>query len=171
MTGTGVEVGGSLRYASAWGLSNRGVGVRLAGARVAGLHGMGRQRRPALRSRPRGSGPGGVIVPAWGHPGSGVSRQCGQSTATGLAPADALASTAVGRLEAQLGYGVATLRGCGLLTPDARVALREGADQAWHPGTRLALAESLKVSVEASHRQREGQAPAHEPALLAHPPF
>ena len=52
-------------------------------------------------------------------------------------------------------------------TPYARVALTEGADQALHLGTRLALAESLNFSLEASRRHREGDAAAHELALRA----
>ena len=59
------------------------------------------------------------------------------------------------------------MRGRGLLTPYARVAFTEGADQAWHLGTRLALAESLNFSLEASHREREGDVAAHELALRA----
>ena len=124
----------------------------------------------ALRFDPgqQGRGLTAAIVPAWGSAASGVSRFWGHATAAGLAPDNPLATAAAeGRLEAQLGYGLATLQGRGLLTPYARVALTEGADQAWHLGTRLALRESLNLSLEASRRAREGETAAHELALRA----
>ena len=61
--------------------------------------------------------------------------------------------------------GLAALNGRGLLTPYARVALTEDADQAWHLGTRLELSEILSLSLEA------GQRAAHEVALLANMGF
>ena len=166
-TGTGVEVGGSLRYASAWGLSIEASLRALVAHEAQDYTEWGASG--ALRFDPGGEGRGftASIAPAWGQAGSGVSRLWGQSTATGLMPADAMAHSAAGRLEAQLGYGLATLRGRGLLTPYARVALTEGADQAWHLGTRLALAQSLNFSLEASRRAREGDVAAHELALRA----
>ena len=165
-TGTGVEVGGRLRYASAWGLSIE-ASVRALLAHEAqdytewGASG-------ALRFDPGRQGKGftAAVVPAWGMAASGMSRLWDQATTAGLAP-PAGAPTAPGRLEAELGYGLAALRGRGLLTPYARVALTEGTDQAWHLGARLALAESINFSLEASRRQREGDVAAHDLALLA----
>ena len=165
-TGSGVEVGGRLRYVSSWGLSIE--------AAVRGLlaHEAGDYREwgasGALRFDPgqRGLGLSASVVPVWGTAASGVSRLWGQPDAAALAADNALASAA-GRLDAELGYGLAALKGRGLLTPYARVALTEGADQAWHLGARLALAESLNLSLEASRRARDGAATAHEVALLA----
>ena len=166
-TGSGVEVGGSLRYASAWGLSIEASVRGLLAHEAEDYTEWGASG--ALRFDPGQEGRGftAAVTPTWGTAASGMSRLWGHSSAAGLAPAYPLAATAAGRLHAELGYGVAALRGRGLLTPYARVALTEGADQAWHLGTRLALAESLNVSVEAGHRQREGDAAAHELALLA----
>ena len=50
--------------------------------------------------------------------------------------------------------------------PYTRVALSEGAEQAWHLGTRLALRESLNLSLEASRRAVDGQSAAHDLALI-----
>ena len=47
------------------------------------------------------------------------------------------------------------------------LALTEGADQAWHLGARLGLAESLNLSLEASRRSMAGADAAHDLALLA----
>ena len=166
-TGTGVEVGGSLRYASAWGLSIE-ASLRALVAHEAQDYtewGAG----GALRFDPGRQGRGftAAVTPTWGTAASGTSRLWGQSTATGLVPAHPLAAAVANRLDAEFGYGLATLRGRGLLTPYARVALTEGADQAWHLGTRLSLAGTLNLSVEASRRAREGAVAAHELALRA----
>ena len=165
-TGSGVEAGGSLVYASAWGLSVE-ASVRVLLAHEAedytewGASG-------ALRFDPgrQGRGLTASIVPAWGAAAGGVQNLWGQPGGVGQPLADPLAAAA-GRLDAELGYGLAALNGRGLLTPYARVALTEGADQAWHLGTRLKLAEILDLSLEAGRRAREGERAAHEVALLA----
>ena len=167
-TGTGVEVGGSLRYASAWGLSIEASLRALVAHEEQDYREWGASG--ALRFDPgrQGRGLTAAIVPTWGTAASGISWLWEQSTAAGLAPDSPLGQAAAeGRLEAELGYGMLTLKGRALLTPYARVALVESADQAWHLGTRLALAESLNLSVEASRRQRAGDVPAHELALRA----
>jgi len=99
---------------------------------------------------------------------SGVQRLRGEPGGMGLLESNALMRTAAGRLEAELGYGLTALNGLGLLTPYARVALTEGTDQAWHLGVRLALAETLNLSLQACCWRREGDdAAAHDLALLA----
>ena len=169
--GSGVEAGGSLRYASAWGLSIEASlrGLLAHEDRDYGEWGVS----GALRFEP-GSGGRGLrasIVPTWGTAASGVSRLWGQPTTAGLAPESALLPAAAGRVDAELAYGLAALKGRGLLTPYARVALTEGSDQAWHLGARLELAETLDLSLEASRRASEGEKAAHELALLATLPF
>ena len=167
-TGTGVEVGGNLRYASAWGLSIEASLRALVAHEEQDYREWGASG--ALRFDPgrQGRGLTASIVPTWGTASSGISRLWEQSTAAGLAPDSPMATAAAeGRLQAELGYGLVALKGRALLTPYARVALVESADQAWHLGTRLALAESLNLSVEASRRQREGDVAAHELALRA----
>ena len=166
-TGSGVEVGGSLRYTSAWGLSLE--------ASVRGLlaHEASEYREwgasGALRFDPgrQGLGLSASIAPVWGSAGSGVSRLWGQADASGLAVDDTLARDRTGRVDAELGYGLAALRGRGLLTPYVRAALAEGSEQAWHLGARLDVARSLNLSLEASRRERQGDAAAHELALRA----
>ena len=166
-TGSGVEVGGRLRYTSAWGLSIEASVRGLLAHEAADYQEWGASG--ALRFDPgqQGLGLSASIVPTWGSAASGVNRLWGQPDAAGLAPGNPLATAAAGRVDAELGYGLAALRGRGLLTPYVRAALVEGNERAWHLGARLGLAESLNFSVEASRRQREGDAAAHEVALLA----
>ena len=165
-TGSGVEVGGSLRFDSATGLSFE--------ASVRGLlgHAAGDYREwgasAALRFDPgaRGRGLTASVVPAWGSAATAASDLWRHPYGLGPALDNRLASVS-GRLDAELGYGLAALKGQGLLMPYARTALLEGADRSWHLGTRLTLRDSLNLAVEASHRQRQGAATAHELALRA----
>ena len=166
-TGSGLEVGGRLSYTSAWGLSIEASVRGLLAHEASDYQEWGASG--ALRFDPGQEGRGLTvsIVPTWGSAASGVSRLWGQPDAAGLAVDNALAAATGGRLDAELGYGLAALQGRGLLTPYVRAALGEDDSQAWHLGARLALASSLNLSLEASRRAREGEAAAHEVALLA----
>ena len=166
-TGSGLEVGGRLSYTSAWGLSIEASVRGLLAHEASDYQEWGASG--ALRFDPGQEGRGLTvsIVPTWGSAASGVSRLWGQPDAAGLAVDNALAAATGGRLDAELGYGLAALQGRGLLTPYVRAALVEDDSQAWHLGARLALASSLNLSLEASRRAREGEAAAHEVALLA----
>ena len=164
-TGTGLEVGGRLQYTSAWGLSiEAALGGLLAhedaGYREWGFSG-------ALRYDPgrQGRGLTASLLPTWGTASGGAQRLWEAADPRALT-AGAL-PTGAGRMDAELAYGFDALRGKGLLTPYARVVMAEGGEDALHLGTRLALAESLELTLEAGRRAREGQAPAHELALRA----
>ena len=165
-TGSGVEVGGRLRYTSAWGLSIEAAVRGLLAHEAGDYQEWGASGALRFDLGQQGRGLTASVMPTWGSAASGVSRLWGQPDASGLAADNALAS-ATGRLEAELGYGLVALQGRGLLTPYARMALTEGSEQTWHLGGRLTLASSLNVSLEASRRQREGNVAAHELALLA----
>ena len=168
--GSGVEVGGRLGYASAFGLSLE-VSLRALVAHESedyeewGASG-------SLRFDPgqRGVGLTASVSPQWGLSSGGVGELWSRPDTRGLAGGNGLPQP-MGRVHAELGYGVAMLNSRGILTPYARVALSEGADQAWHLGTRLALRESLDVSLEATRRHREGERAAHDLALLATLPW
>ena len=168
-TGSGVEVGARLRYASSWGLSIEASVRGLLAHEAADYTEWGASG--ALRFDPgrQGRGLTASITPTWGSPASGMFRLWGQPGG-GLAVDNTLAASPAGRLDAELGYGLAALRGRGLLTPYVRAALVEGDSQAWHLGARLALAASLTFSVEASRQQRQGVA-AHDLALRALVPW
>ena len=179
-TGSGVEVGGKLRYASSWGLSIEASVRGLLAHETQDYQEWGASG--ALRFDPGRQGKGllASIIPAWGASASGFQRLWGQPDASGLTPQGdpgsgpgraVLAPRAAGRLDAELGYGLAALRGQGLLTPYARVALVEGNETTWHLGARLVLTESLNLGLEASRRERQGDAAAHDVALRATLPW
>ena len=168
--GSGVEVGGRLGYRSAFGLSVE-VSLRALVAHEAedyeewGASG-------SLRYDPgrQGLGLTASVSPSWGLSPGGVGELWSRPDTRGLAGGSALAHP-LGRVQGELGYGLAILNSRGILTPYARVALSEGADQAWHLGTRLALREFLDMSLEATRRQREGERAAHDLALLVNLPW
>ena len=164
-TGTGLEVGGRLQYTSAWGLSiEAALGGLLAhedaGYREWGFSG-------ALRYDPgrQGRGLTASLLPTWGTATGGAQRLWEAADPRALTAA--AAPTSGGRMDAELAYGFDALRGRGLLTPYARVAVAEGGEDAFHLGTRLALAESLELTLEAGRRARQGESAAHELALRA----
>lgn len=101
------------------------------------------------------------LSPSWGLASGGVGELWSRPDTRGLAGGSDLPQP-LGRMDAELGYGLAVLNGQGILTPYARAALSEGADQAWHLGTRLSLRESLDLSLEATRRQRRRDTAAHE---------
>ena len=168
--GSGLEVGGRLGYTSAFGLSLE-VSLRALVAHEAedyeewGASG-------SLRYDPeqRGLGLTASVSPSWGQSSDGVGELWSRPDTRGLAGGNGLPQP-LGRVHAELGYGVAMLKGRGILTPYARVALSEGAGQAWHLGTRLSLRESLDMSLEATRRHREGERAAHDLALLVTLPW
>ena len=169
-TGSGVEVGGRLGYAAAWGLTLE-VSLRALVAHEAadyeewGASGM-------LRFDPgrQGLGLTAQVAPSWGMAMSGVGQLWSRPDTRGLAARDAEVTPA-GHVVAELGYGFPALRGQGLLTPYAQASLLEGMEQAWHLGTRLDLESSLNLSLQATHRQRQDEPAAHELALLATVPW
>ena len=108
----------------------------------------------AIRLSPdaSGLGPSLALLPAWGASGSAMARLWSHPEASALVQGSN-AAPAPGRLDAEFGWGLPALRGRGVLTPYARVALAQGDNQSWHLGARLALAKSLNLSLEGSRRR------------------
>ena len=169
--GAGVEVGGRLLYASSSGLSIEASLRALVAHEASDYREWGASG--ALRYDPgrQGLGLTASITPTWGMAASGVGRLWSQPDARGLAGAPGVSPTPPARVDAELGYGLRAMNGQGVLTPYARASLVEGSEHAWHLGTRLALAESLSLSLEATHRQRPDAVSAQELALLATVPW
>lgn len=164
-TGTGLEVGGRLQYTSAWGLSIEAALGGLLAHEDAGYKEWGFSG--ALRYDPgrQGRGLTASLLPTWGTATGGAQRLWEAADPRALTAA--AAPTSGGRMDAELAYGFDALRGRGLLTPYARVAVAEGGEDAFHLGTRLALAESLELTLEAGRRARQGESATHELALRA----
>ena len=164
--GTGVEVGAGLGYRAGMLRVEAQVRTLLAHA-AAGYEEWGASGLVQVSPQGSGLGPSLTVSPSWGTAVSGVGRLWSQPDASSLV---AVGETASGRVEAELGWGVSALRGRGVLTPYARMALAEGAGGSWHLGSRLSLSESLALSLEGSRRQSGGET-AHDLTLHATLPW
>ena len=166
-TGTGVEVGAGLRYSA--GMLSVDAQVRtLLAHEAGGYEEWGASGAIRLSPGASGLGPSLAVLPSWGVAGSGAERLWSQPDASALVAGGA--APAAGRVDAELGWGLPALRGRGVLTPYTRLALAADDGRSWHLGTRLALAESLDLSLEGSHRQGDNGT-AHDLTLRATVPW
>ena len=163
-TGFGVELGGRLRYA------DPGRGLTIEGA-VRGLvahedndyEEWGAWGTVRVAPGTAGQGLSLTLAPTWGVASSGVNGLWSRQTTAGLAPQGTRAAP-VGRLNAEIGYGVAAPFGTGLLTPYAGTVLSDGAARTYRVGGRLQLTgrdtTGLQVSLEGTRQEPAGQQPA-----------
>ena len=146
-TGRGVEVGAGLRYA--------GVGFRIEGTvRGLALHDESAYEEwgasGSVRIEPEGAGRGLslTLAPAWGNPSSADRRLWSARDAAGLAPDRDI--EAGWRLDAEVGYGLRSPSGPGVVTPYAAFSVGEGAGRTLRTGTRWRLAPGATLGLEAS---------------------
>ena len=146
-TGSGLELGGGLRWA---GLKGFAVEVRARGLLAHEERDYEEWGVSASLVLSPGEGGRGLTMrvgSAWGAASGGVERLWSQRALTGGSfDPDA-------RLDAEVGYGLGAMRG--LLTPYTGVALSEGGDT-WRAGARFRLGSSLEVSLEASLTEPTG---------------
>ena len=167
-TGTGVEVGAGIRYTAGM-LTLEGQVRTLLAHEAGGYEEWGASGAIRLSPDASGLGPSLALLPAWGASGSAMARLWSHPDASALVQGST-AAPAPGRLDAEFGWGLPALRGRGVLTPYARVALAQGDNQSWHLGARLALAKSLNLSLEGS-RRRTGRDTVHDLTLRASLPW
>ena len=165
-TGFGVEVGGRVQYA------DPGLGLTIEAA-VRGL--LAHEDRDyeewgawgTVRVAPGADGQGLALTlsPTWGAASSGVDGLWSKQTTAGLAP-QGNQQTPTGRLNAEIGYGLAAPFGAGLLTPYAGTVLSDGADRTYRVGTRLHLtgrwATGLTLHLEGTRQDPAGQQPLNQ---------
>ena len=157
--GSGVEIGGSLRFL------NAATGVRVEGSGrtliahdgdyeewgVSGLIGFdpGAQGRGLSLS----------VRPAWGPPASGVDQFLDAGVLDPTLPFDA-----AGRVEAEIGYGVSALGGR-LLTPYSGLSVTDDGSRRYRVGSRLELDGLVAVSLEVGRREAAGREDDHRVML------
>ena len=154
-TGTGLEVGGGVRYVyPAWGLTLAANGRVLITHRDRGYDEWG--AGGSLRVDPGAPGRGLAldVNSSWGTAASGVARLWALPDASELAGDRAVATVTAGRLDAELGYGLGA--GDAVVTPYAGFTLDEGGDRAYRLGSRVSLGPSFSLSLEADRRERVG---------------
>ncbi len=160
-TGSGIELGGALRYAGAGGLA---VEVRTRGLiahEEADYEEWGVSATVVFSPGEGGRGLSVRAGSAWGAASGGAERLWSQRTAAGLAREGDFEPGAAS-FEAEVGYGVDYLGG--LLTPYTGLTV-SGSDETYRAGGRFRLAESLTMSLEGEHRERDAGDPVQGVAL------
>ena len=153
-TGTGVELGGALRYQGG-GVTIEGAVRTLVAHERSGYEEWGASG--AIRIQPSGSGRGlsVTLAPTWGAAASGVERLWGLRDAQGLAKEGEF--EAESRFETELGYGFIVPRTPGLITPYAGLSLAEGGSRTSRLGTRWKVAPEATLGLEATHEEHSTQ--------------
>ena len=161
-TGTGVEVGGSIRYTDAGsGLTVEANARKLIAHEDSGYEEWGAGGSVRLDPGASGRGLSLTLAPVWGTPSSGVERLWSARDAAGLAPGGEFEATR--RLNAELGYGLGAPRGLGVVTPYAGLSLAEGDGRAWRTGARWQVMPDLTLGLEATLKEAADgdEAPQH----------
>ena len=156
-TGAGVEVGGGLSYAVP-GVTAEVRGRGLLAIETGSFREWGASG--SLRIEPGASGRGLslTVAPTVGVASSGTERLWSAADARALAPDRTFG--AEGRLDAEVGYGLAAPAGLETATPYAGLGLADG-ERAWRAGARWQVpAPGLSVDFEGTWREAAGDGAA-----------
>ena len=165
-TGFGLELGGRVQYADpALGLTIEAAVRGLLAHEDSDYQEWGASGTVRVAPGAMGQGLSLTLAPAWGATASGVDGLWSRQTTAGLAPQGNRAAP-VGRLTAEIGYGVAAPFDTGLLTPYAGTVLSDGADRSYRVGGRLQLnggwATGLALNLEGMRQEPAGQQPVNQ---------
>ena len=160
-TGTGVEVGGRIRYTDAGsGLTVEANARKLIAHEDSGYEEWGAGGAVRLDPGASGRGLSLSLAPVWGTPSSGVERLWSARDAAGLVRDDDF--EAERRLEGEVGYGLGAFGERGVVTPYAGLGLAEAGDRTWRAGARWSLAPHLAMSLDGARREpANDDAPEH----------
>ena len=165
-TGTGVELGAGLRYADpARGLTMEVNGRTLIAHEESGYKEWGMSGSVRLDPGASGRGLSLTLSPAWGADSSGVDRLWSLRDTAGLAANENFDAT--GRLDTEIGYGLAGPDGLGVVTPYAGLALSDGNARTWRLGSRWTLGPGLSLNLDGTRREAaNNDAPEHSVELM-----
>ena len=160
-TGTGVELGGRIRYTDAGsGLTVEANARKLIAHEDSGYEEWGAGGSVRLDPGASGRGLSLSLAPVWGTPSSGVERLWSARDAAGLVRDDDF--EAERRLEGEVGYGLGAFGERGVVTPYAGLGLAEAGDRTWRAGARWSLAPHLAMSLDGARREpANDDAPEH----------
>ena len=149
-TGTGLEIGGGLRY-EAQGFSVEGAIRTLVAHKESGYEEWGASG--AIRIQPSTSGRGLSlsIAPTWGAAGSGVDGLWSLTHSEEFGNREFEAER---RLETELGYGIGVPHSRGLVTPYAGLSLGEEGNRTWRTGARWKITPEATLGLGATREER-----------------
>ena len=165
-TGFGLELGGRVRYADpTLGLTLEAAVRGLLAHEDSDYEEWGASGSLRIDPGPTGQGLSLTLAPTWGAASSGLESLWSRQTTAGLAP-QGTRQAPTGRVNAEIGYGLAAPFGAGLLTPYAGTTLSEGQDRTYRVGTRLRLtggwATGLELNLEGTRQEPAGQQPVNQ---------
>ena len=165
-TGFGLELGGRVRYTDpAKGLTLEGAIRGLLAHEDSDYEEWGAWGTVRIAPGADGQGLALTLSPTWGAASSGVDGLWSRQTTAGLA-SQGTRQTPTGRLNAEIGYGLAAPFGAGLLTPYAGTVLSDGADRTYRLGGRLRLTgrwtTGLTLNLEGTRQEPAGQQPPNQ---------
>ena len=164
--GTGVEVGGGIIYADPLsGLTMELSGRTLASHAESGYREWSVGGLVSFDPGADGLGLSLRLAPSRGTASGGGERLWvdGAGELSGLAAGGRAANdnAAETRLDTELGYGVSTLGGRGVLTPYGALSLSEGDARDYRLGTRLEIGPSLDLGLEGMQSESDGAEAEH----------
>ena len=162
-TGFGLELGGRVQYADpTLGLTIEAAVRGLLAHEDSDYGEWGASGSLRIVPGPDGQGLALTLAPTWGAASSGVEGLWSRQTTAGLAPQGRTQSP-TGRLNAEIGYGVAAPFGTGLLTPYAGTVLTDSQARTYRLGTRWTSLSGLTLNVEAQRQESAaGQQPLNQ---------
>ena len=159
-TGSGVELGGRVRYADpAWGLTIEAAVRALLAHEASGYEEWGVQGSIRLDPGTSGRGLSLTLVPTWGVASSGVDSLWSRRDTRGLVRQHGAAP--VGRFAAELGYGMDVPGGRSVLIPYSSLTLSNEGTHTYRLGARLKLGTSFCLSLEGERRESINAPPEH----------
>ena len=164
-TGSGFEIGGSLRYRNPTGLTIEGRGRVLRGQSDYREWGIG----GSLHFDPHAGGRGLSfrLTPTLGATESGVARLWDQDVAALTANDRETNDNAPQmRLDSELGYGLSALGGDGLLTPYGGFSLAGEGSQSYRLGSRFEIGSAFNLSLEGERRETASDDAAEHGVML-----
>ncbi len=175
-TGMGADIGGGLAFADpASGLTLDLKARGLLAHEASGFREWGASIAASWDPRPTTDrGPALSLTQTWGaSPSGGMDALLSRETLAGLAADDSAGTFgAAGRLEGELGYGIAMFGGAFTGTPNVGFALSDGGAREWRVGWRLSPGGTARgdfdfgFSLDATRRDPAGGgAPEHAVAL------
>ena len=163
-TGRGLVLSGGLDYTlPAWGLSLAASGQGLLLTDTRGFSEWGADGFLLLDPGAPGRGVSLRVAPSWGAGATDAAALWSLPDASPLVAPPAPFDPA-GRLDGEIGYGLAIPGDQGSLTPYLGL-LQFAAGRTWRLGARLQLDSDFTLTLEGSRKQRTGIAPRHSVAL------
>ena len=165
-TGSGVDLGGTLRYAdNRLGLSVDASGRLLVAHEDENYREWGASLAIRLDPGTAGRGLSLDVAPSWGAAATGgAERLWSLNNARGLAPGYGPAARM--RLNAGVAYGLPAFRGRGSMAPYAGMRV-SGPGRDWRAGVRWRRSDAVSFGVEATRGEATGAPPAHRILLQA----